>query len=118
MQQQPENSALASTVLMPHAPVSETLSANWVNDRYHAPDEELLYRTYFENSAEGLFIIDVGLDGRFIFRELNPIHEQLTGLSTAFLQGRTPHDCLPKRNCGLHRRKLSPVPGGWNHSPV
>ena len=95
-QQQPENSATAPKVLVPRAPLTDRLSAHWVNGRHQAPDEESLYRAYFENSAEALFIIDVGLDGSFIFRELNPIHEKLTGLSTALLQGRTPHDCLPK----------------------
>jgi PAS domain S-box-containing protein len=95
-QPQPENYATAPTVPIPRAPLTDRLPTNWVNGRYQAPDEESLYRTYFENSAEALFIIDVGLDGRFIFRELNPIHEKLTGLSTAFVQGCTPHDCLPR----------------------
>jgi PAS domain S-box-containing protein len=64
--------------------------------RHNASGNGSLYRVYFENTSEGLFIIDVTPDGRFVFRELNPVHEELTGLPTASLQGRTPHECLPQ----------------------
>jgi two-component system NarL family sensor kinase len=64
------------------------------NHRRLAPDEDALYRAYFENTSEGLFIIDVEADGGFVFRELNPVLEELTGLPTASLQGRAPHECL------------------------
>src|SRR6185312_17071779 len=64
------------------------------NGRPHPFEDDSVYRAYFENTSEGLFIIDVMADGRFLFRELNPVHEQLTGLPTATLLGRTPHECL------------------------
>ena len=101
-------------MLVPHVPVGETLSANWVNGRYHAPDEELLYRTYFENSVEGLFIIDVGLDGRFIFRELNPIYEQLTGLSTGFLRDARRMTACRKT---LRTASTQTIAGAWRPGP-
>jgi len=76
------------------------LRGNAPDGRTNSPrpvsDDDSLYRTYFENTSEGLFIIDVTPDGHFVFRELNPVHEQLTGLPTTSLQGRTPHECLPK----------------------
>ncbi|MGF9760735.1 PAS domain S-box protein [Microvirga sp. 0TCS3.31] len=49
---------------------------------------------WFEHSDESLFIIAVESD-RFVFELLNPVHEQRTGLRSADLSGRTPHECLP-----------------------
>jgi PAS domain S-box-containing protein len=49
---------------------------------------------WFEHSDESLFIIAVEPD-RFVFELLNPAHERRTGLMTADLSGRTPHECLP-----------------------
>jgi PAS domain S-box-containing protein len=49
---------------------------------------------WFEHSDESLFIIAVEPD-RFVFELLNPAHERRTGLRTADLSGRTPHECLP-----------------------
>ncbi len=58
-------------------------------------DGDAIYRTYFEHTAEALFIVDVAPERSFLFRQLNPIHEQLTGLSSAALRGRSPQECLP-----------------------
>jgi PAS domain S-box-containing protein len=49
---------------------------------------------WFEHSDESLFIIAVEPD-RFVFELLNPAHERRTGLRTADVSGRTPHECLP-----------------------
>jgi PAS domain S-box-containing protein len=49
---------------------------------------------WFAHSDESLFIIAVEPD-RFVFELLNPAHERRTGLRTADLSGRTPHECLP-----------------------
>ena len=79
-QQQLENSATAPKVLVPRAPLTDRLSAHGVNGRYQAPDEESLYRAYFENSAEGLFIIDVGLDVWFAIHDWHVKHLQQPAL--------------------------------------
>jgi PAS domain S-box-containing protein len=49
---------------------------------------------WFEHSDESLFIIAVEPD-RFVIELLNPAHERRTGLRSADLTGRTPHECLP-----------------------
>src|SRR4051812_26798436 len=78
------------------APLCGNALDSRVSRRRRSFEDDSLYRAYFENTSEGLFIIDVTPDGHFVFRELNPVHEQLTGLPTTSLQGRTPHECLPK----------------------
>ena len=55
---------------------------------------ETLYRTYFDNTTESLFIVVVTPDGRFMFEALNPVHEHLTGLKTEAIRGKEPHECL------------------------
>jgi two-component system, NarL family, sensor kinase len=57
-------------------------------------DVETLYRTYFDSTTESLFIVQVTPDGRFLFKALNPVHERLTGLSTAAIIGKEPRECL------------------------
>ena len=57
-------------------------------------DVEALYRTYFDSTTESLFIVQVTPDGRFLFEALNPVHERLTGLTTASIIGKEPHECL------------------------
>lgn len=51
-------------------------------------EADALYRAYFENTAEALFVIGVAEDGGFSIQELNPAHEALTGLNSAELRGR------------------------------
>ena len=53
------------------------------------------YRTYWEHTAECLFAVRVTDVGEFVFEGLNPAHERLSGLSTAAIAGKTPHQCLP-----------------------
>jgi PAS domain S-box-containing protein len=85
--------------------------AHWVARRVRVPLENLdiaastaesaqreaeaRYRAYWENTHEALFAVDVTPDGRFVFDELNPEHERLSGLTTARLRGKQPHECLP-----------------------
>lgn len=58
-------------------------------------EADALYRAYFENTAEALFVIGVGEDGSFSIEELNPAHEALTGLCTADLRGKPLDQQLP-----------------------
>jgi PAS domain S-box-containing protein len=48
---------------------------------------EQQFRAYFENVPERLFIIDVGLDGKFRYMLFNPVAERTAGVSTAEARG-------------------------------
>ncbi|MBB5746372.1 PAS domain-containing protein [Brevundimonas variabilis] len=57
-------------------------------------DADELYRTYFENSPEALFVIGVEPDGDFVIEEINPAHEAGVGLKLADIRGRKISDIL------------------------
>jgi PAS domain S-box-containing protein len=57
-------------------------------------DLQALYRTHFNNTTEGLFVVEVTADGGFLFEALNPAHELLTGLRTEIVRGKAPDECL------------------------
>lgn len=57
-------------------------------------EADALYRAYFENTAEALFVIGVLEDGGFTIDELNPAHERLTGLRTSKIRGKRLEDQL------------------------
>jgi two-component system, NarL family, sensor kinase len=77
------------------APVRKIRSDASLDVRLGDGDGDSIYRAYFDNTSEALFIVDVATDRSFVFRQLNPIHERLTGLSSAVLRGRRPAECLP-----------------------
>lgn len=56
---------------------------------------ELHYSSIFHHLAEGLFVVGVEGPGEFRFEALNPSHERQTGLVSAEVAGRTPHDLFP-----------------------
>jgi PAS domain S-box-containing protein len=58
-------------------------------------EADALYRTYFENTPEALFVIAVGTDGGFLVEELNPAHEAGIGLKLADVRGKRIEDILP-----------------------
>lgn len=51
-------------------------------------DADELYRTYFENSSEALFVIGVEPDGEFVIEEINPAHEASVGLKLDEIRGK------------------------------
>ena len=55
-----------------------------------------LYRAYFENSPEALFVVGVEPDGGFIVEEINPAHEASVGLKLEDIRGRRLTDILPE----------------------
>ena len=57
-------------------------------------EAETHYRTYWQHTGEALFVLAVNGDGRIVFEGLNPAHERLSGLNTASVAGREPHECL------------------------
>lgn len=56
--------------------------------------EQFLYSIY-DGVAHSIFVVDVLPSGEFRFVGLNPTHEQLTGLGTEEIQGKTPEQVLP-----------------------
>jgi two-component system NarL family sensor kinase len=90
-----ERDANICTEHLVSAPVRTNWSDGVAGVRPSDADDDSIYRAYFENTAEALFIVDVTPDRSFVFRQLNPIHERLTGLSSAALRGRRPQECLP-----------------------
>ncbi|WP_174273558.1 hybrid sensor histidine kinase/response regulator, partial [Sphingomonas bacterium] len=56
---------------------------------------DVLYRAYFENSAEALFVIGVLPDGDFVIEDLNPRHQAAVGLRLKDVQGRRMDEVVP-----------------------
>jgi PAS domain S-box-containing protein len=56
---------------------------------------DALYRAYFENTAEALFVVEVLEDGSFSIEDLNPAHQSSIGLPLADVQGRRIDEVLP-----------------------
>jgi PAS domain S-box-containing protein len=93
-------------------------------------EADALYRAYFENTAEALFIIGVLPDGGFTIEELNPAHQTATGLDIREVRGRRLEEQLPqdvaqavsanyRRAAELGRpisyREVIELPGGLRH---
>ncbi|HEY0104329.1 MAG TPA: PAS domain S-box protein [Brevundimonas sp.] len=57
---------------------------------------DALYRTYFENTPEALFIVGVTPDDDFLVEEINPAHEAGVGLKFEDIQGKRVADILPE----------------------
>jgi PAS domain S-box-containing protein len=49
----------------------------------------------WNDTFEGLFVVAVRPDGRFIFEGVNPVHERGTGLTSTAVAGKEPHECMP-----------------------
>ena len=60
-------------------------------------EADALYRAYFENSPEALFVIGVEPDGSFVVEEVNPAHEAGVGFRLEEVRGRRIEDILPPR---------------------
>jgi PAS domain S-box-containing protein len=58
-------------------------------------EADALYRAYFQNSAEGLFVVQVFPDGGFGIEEVNPAHEAAIGLGNAGLFGKRLEEQIP-----------------------
>jgi PAS domain S-box-containing protein len=59
-------------------------------------DANALYRAYFENTPEALFVIRVEEDIGFVVEEVNPAHEVGIGLRLDDIRGRRIYDILPE----------------------
>lgn len=58
-------------------------------------DANALYRAYFENSPDALFVIRVDDGSRFIVEELNPAHEYSVGYKSIDVRGKSIEEFLP-----------------------
>jgi PAS domain S-box-containing protein len=58
-------------------------------------EADALYRAYFENTPEALFVIAVEADGGFVVEELNPAHEAGVGFKLADVRGKRIDEILP-----------------------
>ncbi len=56
---------------------------------------EQFLRSIYQGSAHAIFDIDVLPSGEFRFTGLNPAYEQLTGLNSKDIQGKSPEQVLP-----------------------
>ena len=58
-------------------------------------EADALYRAYFENTPDPLFVIAVGPDGGFLVEQVNPAHEAGIGFSIDEVRGKRVDDFLP-----------------------
>ncbi|MBC4019326.1 hybrid sensor histidine kinase/response regulator [Siccirubricoccus deserti] len=58
-------------------------------------EADALYRAYFQNSGEALFVISVLPDGGFSIEELNPAHQAATGLRMSEIRGKRLEEQVP-----------------------
>lgn len=57
---------------------------------------DALYRAYFENTPEALFVIGVEPEGSFVVEETNPAHEAGIGLRLEDIRGKRIEEILPE----------------------
>ncbi|MEB3211032.1 MAG: PAS domain S-box protein [Leptolyngbyaceae bacterium] len=55
---------------------------------------EQFLRSIYDYSNVGIFVVDVLEESDFQFVRLNPTHERLTGLTTEYMQGKTPEEVV------------------------
>ncbi len=58
-------------------------------------DADELYRAYFENTPDPLFVIGVAADGGFVVEQVNPAHERGVGYRLEEIRGKRVDDILP-----------------------
>jgi PAS domain S-box-containing protein len=92
---------------------------------------DALYRAYFENTADPLFVVRVEADGGFLVEQTNPAHEATFGFEREVVRGRRMDELLPPdlheqvvshyRRCVaagtvIRYRDTFDLPAGLNHS--
>ena len=58
-------------------------------------EADALYRAYFENTPEALFVIGVESDGGFVVEQINPAHEAGVGFKAEDIRGKRVEEVLP-----------------------
>ncbi len=73
-------------------------------------EADALYRAYFKNTPEALFLIGVEADGGFVVEQVNPAHEAGIGLRLDDIRGRRIEEVLPpevaQRVLGTYRHVI------------
>jgi PAS domain S-box-containing protein len=59
-------------------------------------ESQALYRAFFANNADYLFVLDVSTEGVFSVAELNPAYERATGITTVAARGRDIREMVSK----------------------
>ncbi len=54
-----------------------------------------ILESVYRSSVVAIFIVDVREDGEFIFQDLNPAHEALSGMTSAWIRGKTVSELSP-----------------------
>ncbi|MGL5080228.1 MAG: PAS domain S-box protein, partial [Microcoleaceae cyanobacterium] len=76
-------------------------------------EQEQFLRSIYEGVNQSIFVVDVLESGEFRYVGLNPAYEQMTGLTTAEVQGKPPRDVLPPEVAAeVQRRYQSCVDAG------
>ncbi|MEA1835143.1 PAS domain S-box protein [Methylobacterium durans] len=74
-------------------------------------EADALYRAYFENTPEALFVIGVEPDGGFVVEQINPAHEAGVGFKLVDVRGKRIEEILPpdiaERVLASYRRVLA-----------
>ncbi|MBD2103038.1 GAF domain-containing protein [Leptolyngbya sp. FACHB-261] len=68
-------------------------------------ESEQFLRSIYENIGESIFVVDVLEDGEFCYVGLNPAHEQITGIHSDVLRGKTPEQVLPPAAAAAVRQR-------------
>lgn len=55
---------------------------------------DALFRAYWENTTESLFVVDVQEDGQFVLSSINPANTQTLAITADEIRGRKPDDLL------------------------
>ena len=67
-------------------------------------ESEQFLRSIYHNAHEGIFAIDVLINGDFQYVGVNPAYERLTGISTQVLRGKTPEQVFPSVEAAAMRQ--------------
>ncbi len=85
-----------------------TVVATDISDRKRTEadlrEKEQFLRSIYEGSQEAIFVVDMLEDGDFRYVGLNPTHEQLTGIPTEVLRGKSPEQVLPPEHAAAARQ--------------
>lgn len=65
-----------------------------IQDRKERECELAQSETVFENVQDAVFLVDVAETGEFEVRHVNPAYEEMTGLDSGTLTGKSPHEIV------------------------
>lgn len=60
------------------------------------PARRAILESVYENADLAVFVVDVRSDGAYEFVDINPRHEEITGLDAGWIRGRQLHDLHPR----------------------